>query len=71
MGDGAGHRWADAGYSGRRPGSRLLDRMGAERRRALVVFVLNERAVHPGGKFLLGLKREGIHAEDESPQADV
>lgn len=47
-----------------------------------VVFVLNECAVNPGGKFLLGLKREGIHVsfalsaaalrtEDESPQAYV
>lgn len=26
-----------------------------------VVFVLNEGSVNPGGKFLLGLKREGIH----------
>lgn len=26
-----------------------------------VVFILNEGAVNPGGKFLLGLKREGIH----------
>jgi len=26
-----------------------------------VVFMLNEGTVNPGGKFLLGLKREGIH----------
>lgn len=26
-----------------------------------VVFMLDEGAVNPGGKFLLGLKREGIH----------
>lgn len=26
-----------------------------------VVFVLNEGSVNPGGKFLLGLKHEGIH----------
>jgi hypothetical protein len=26
-----------------------------------VAFVLNEGSVNPGGKFLLGLKREGIH----------
>lgn len=26
-----------------------------------VVFVLTEGAVNPGGKFLLGVKREGIH----------
>lgn len=26
-----------------------------------VVFVLNEGTVNPGGKFLLGLKHEGIH----------
>jgi hypothetical protein len=45
-----------------------------------VVFVLNDGAINPGGKFLLGLMRQGIHIsvalsaaelrpEDESPQA--
>jgi hypothetical protein len=45
-----------------------------------VVFVLNDGAVNPGGKFLLGLMPQGIHVsvalraaalrpEDESPQA--
>lgn len=45
-----------------------------------VVFILNEGAINPGGKFLLGLRRQGLHVsfalsaaglrpEDESPQA--